>query len=180
MVQDRRIPPFVLDNPIRRAFSPPTRIVSRFRDSVKPGMVVLDVGSGPGFFLPLLSRLVGEKGKVWAVDPDPRAIEKVKRKGLSNVEARVGSASSLSFLEDGSVDFVFSNLVICCLVDHKGAISEMRRVMKPGARAYVSSRKGRGRDPRAVTEEEWREILSTFKVIESGSSFMEWWALVEK
>lgn len=62
-------------------------------------MTVLDVGSGPGFFIPLLSRLVGEKGKVWAVDPDPRAIDRIKRKGLSNVEARVGSASSLTFWE---------------------------------------------------------------------------------
>ncbi|ABP95171.1 Methyltransferase type 11 [Metallosphaera sedula] len=180
MVQDRKIPPFILDNPVRRAFSPPTRILDRFRDSIIPGMTVLDVGSGPGFFIPLLSRLVGEKGKVWAVDPDPRAIDRIKRKGLSNVEARVGSASSLSFLGDESVDFVFSNLVLCCLVDHKGAVDEMRRVMRRSARAYVSSRKGRGKDPRSVKEEEWKELLSKFKVIRSGSSFMEWWALVEK
>ncbi|AWR98519.1 class I SAM-dependent methyltransferase [Metallosphaera hakonensis] len=180
MVQDRIIPPFILDNPIRRAISPPTKIVERFRDAVKPGMVVLDVGSGPGFFVPILSRMVGERGKVWAVDPDPRAVERVKGRGLNNVEAVVGRANSLDFLQDESVDFVFSNLVLCCVVDHKGSVKEMYRVLRKGGKAYVSSRKGRGKDPRNVSWSEWRDLLSSFSRVREGSSFLEWWALVEK
>ncbi|WP_048057469.1 class I SAM-dependent methyltransferase [Metallosphaera cuprina] len=180
MTKDRLISPFILDNPIRRVFMPPTKVVDRFRDYLRPGMTLLDVGSGPGFFLPILSKLVGEEGKVWAVDPDPRAIERIRKRGLSNVEPRIGTASSLDFLPDKSVDFVFSNLVLCCLLDHEGAVKEMLRVMKDGSKAYISVTRSRGKDPRNFRTEEWRDLESKLKIIRRGSSIMELWMLAEK
>ncbi|QKR00792.1 class I SAM-dependent methyltransferase [Metallosphaera tengchongensis] len=179
MKNDRFIPPFFLDNPLRKVITPPTRVVARFKDLLSPGMTVLDLGSGPGFFTGVLSSLV-ERGTVWAVDPDPRAVQRLKAKSFQNVIPIVASASNLPFLKDESVDFVFSNLVLCCVVDHEGAMNETYRVMKRGGKAYVSSRRGRGKDPRDVNGEEWKRLISRFKVLRSGESFMEFWAVLEK
>jgi ubiquinone/menaquinone biosynthesis C-methylase UbiE len=56
---------FILDNWIRRLFQNPVKIVGEY---VKEGDTVIDFGCGPGFFSIPLARLVGEKGKVFAVD----------------------------------------------------------------------------------------------------------------
>jgi len=74
---DRRIPTIASDNIFRRILQPPERKISRF---VSPGDVVADLGCGPGYFALPMAKLVGPKGKVFAVDFNPKAIEKVRRK----------------------------------------------------------------------------------------------------
>jgi FkbM family methyltransferase len=72
---------------------------------VRPGQLVLDVGAHLGFFTLLASRLVGESGRVIALEPDPVMTEhlhaNVARNGVANVtalQAAVGeSVSTLSF-----------------------------------------------------------------------------------
>lgn len=73
---------------------------------VKAGDRVADVGPGGGYYTRLLSRMVGETGKVYAFNPDwvirmfPKAGElagKLVEKGYTNVEARVQPMAEIAF-----------------------------------------------------------------------------------
>ena len=59
-------------------------------------MVFKDIGCGDGFFSILAAKKVGEKGKVYAVDSDVSAIERLSRKaeaeGLKNIFSKIGLA----------------------------------------------------------------------------------------
>ena len=96
--------------PILKIFSPPERLI---RPYVKKGQVVIDLGCGPGYYTFALADSVGPEGKVYAVDSNKRsirAIEKKAEKGdYRNIESHTTSAADLSFIQDRSVDFVFSN-----------------------------------------------------------------------
>ncbi|HIH09545.1 MAG TPA: protein-L-isoaspartate(D-aspartate) O-methyltransferase [Candidatus Diapherotrites archaeon] len=65
--------------------------------SVKEGMKVLEVGSGSGFVLALLSRIAGEKGRVYGAEINPKlaaaSIENLKKEGIANVEVIAGDGS---------------------------------------------------------------------------------------
>jgi len=176
---DRRLPTFVMDNFIRRLISPPEKKISRF---VTPGIVTADIGCGPGYFTVPMAELVGSNGKVYAADADPRSVNALKRKlgerGLQNVvEAQTTSAASLEFIPDRSVDFAFSNDVLCCMVDHRGAIAEIKRILKPRGLCYLSVTKlYRKKDSRAVLKGEWNQILEGFDVKDRGEGVMNRWA----
>lgn len=178
---DRRIPAFLTDNLLRRLFTPPRKIVEKY---VEPGQVVADLGSGPGFYTISIAERVGRSGKVYAVDFDSKAIEKLKakaeRRGLGGlVEAHACSAAEIDFIPDASVDFVLANGLLCCMVDHTGALNHVNRVLKQGARAYLSvSKVLRRKDPRAVGEEEWEKMLEQFLVLERGNGLTNRWAVV--
>lgn len=180
-VDDRRIPAFVLDNLVRRLFQPPRRFVSRY---LRTGDRVADLGCGPGHFTVPMSKMVRDGGRVFAVDFDPGAIEKVKRKvtrlGLGHVlDARVASAAEIDFVESGSLDFVLAEGLLCCMKDHAGALAQIQRILRPEGKAWLSVMKfGRPDDPRTVTASEWTSILNTMRVLESGESLMSRWALV--
>ncbi|MEJ2291257.1 MAG: class I SAM-dependent methyltransferase [Deinococcales bacterium] len=180
-VEDRRIPAFLLDNLLRRLFQPPRRFVARY---VRAGDRVADLGCGPGHFTVPMSKAVREGGRVFAVDFDPDAIGKVRRKiarlGLGHVvDARVASAAEIDFVEAGSLDFVLAEGLLCCMQDHAGALEQIRRILRPKGKAWLSVMKfGRPDDPRTVTASEWTSILNTMRVLESGESLLSRWALV--
>jgi ubiquinone/menaquinone biosynthesis C-methylase UbiE len=177
--EDRHLPTFVMDNFVRCWFSPPKKKVSKF---LTAGSVVADVGCGPGYFTIPMAELVGSTGKVYAADSDPKSIKVVRAKsegqGLGNIiEAHATSAANLGAIPDRSVDFVFANAVLCCMVDHAGAVAEIKRILKPQGLAYLSVTKVfRKKDPKAVTREEWERILEGFRVREIGEGFLNRWA----
>lgn len=177
--RDRVIGPALLGNPIRRIVEPRGRVIKRIRGYVREGMRVLDVGSGPGYYTGELVKLVGPEGLVAAVDLHPGSIERLKRMGYGNLVAVTGSATDLKF-EDSYFDFVFSNLVLCCVYDYRRALSEMIRVMKPGAHAYVSVSRSPANVRPGITSGEWMEILGNFSVVTSGEGLMERWAVVRR
>ncbi len=151
---------------------------------MQAGEIVADLGSGPGFFTLPIAETVGGSGKVYAVDFDPKSIEalkvKIERFGMHGVvEAYAVSAAEVNFLRNASVDFVFANGLLCCMVDHSGALRQIRRILKPKGRARLSiSKLIRKRDPRAVTKAEWEGILGEFEVLERGESLTQRWALL--
>ena len=76
-----------LDNKIRRWLQDPKKILDPF---VKKGMCILDFGCGPGFLTVELAEMVGELGKVIAVDVQEEMLDKLryKIKGLQ-IEHRI-------------------------------------------------------------------------------------------
>ena len=108
---------------------------------IREGETVLDLGSGGGIDVFLASRKVGGRGKVIGLDMTPEMVQKARenarRANLANVEFRLGEIESLS-LEDGSVDVIISNCVICLSPDKRKVFSEMYRVLKAGGRLAIA------------------------------------------
>lgn len=172
---DKRFPVFVNSNLFRRLFLPPSRLI---KPHVKEGQTAADLGCGPGFHTLALADHVGPRGKVYAVDVDPKAIrglkKKADRRGLRNIETHIGSASDLGFIADGSIDFALSNGLLCSMApkEHEAALAEMKRVLKPEGSAYLSVAAG----PWSyVDRAEWDKILEGFEVRwrKSDSRFFE-------
>jgi arsenite methyltransferase len=109
--------------------------------AVKPGMTVLDLGSGAGFDAFLAWRQVGPTGKVIGVDMTDdmlaRARENADKLGATNVEFRKGYIEKLP-VEDNSVDFIISNCVINLSPSKPDVFREIYRVLKPGGQFSVS------------------------------------------
>jgi ubiquinone/menaquinone biosynthesis C-methylase UbiE len=176
--RDKHFPLFAHDNLFRRLFSSP----SEFNSYVSEGQTVADLGCGPGYYTLALAEHVGPEGRVYAVDSDEKAIRALEKKvdehGYCNVEARASSASDLSFIKDGSVDFILANGLLCSMADHrKLAVNEIRRILKPTGQAYLSL----GWPPPLgfVGRVEWEKILEVFNVKRRGG-FIQKWALVSK
>jgi arsenite methyltransferase len=111
------------------------------RAGLKPGEVVLDLGSGAGFDAFLAAKKVGKSGKVIGVDMTPEMVEKARSNAakldIPNVEFRLGEIEKLP-VPDGSVDVVISNCVINLSPDKSAVFGEIHRSLKPGGRIVIS------------------------------------------
>jgi ubiquinone/menaquinone biosynthesis C-methylase UbiE len=100
---------------------------------IKPGFNVLDFGCGPGSYILPLVKLVGESGKIYALDIHPLAIQKVKyialKKRLMNVETILSDCQTS--LPDNSLDAVILYDAFHHLSDPDMVLKELHRVLKP-------------------------------------------------
>jgi ubiquinone/menaquinone biosynthesis C-methylase UbiE len=117
-----------------QAFGPATDMML---DLVKvaAGSRVLDVGAGAGDSTLVAAQRVGPSGRVLATDISASmleiAAESARQAGLNNVDTRVMDAQRLD-LEPDSFDAVVSRNCLMLIPDYSQALTEIRRVLKPG------------------------------------------------
>jgi len=109
--------------------------------NLKPGEVVLDLGSGAGIDCFLAAKQVGATGHVVGVDMTPEMLSKARanarKENTTNVSFRLGEIEHLP-VGDGVVDCVISNCVINLSPDKSQVYREMNRVLAPGGRVSIS------------------------------------------
>lgn len=113
--------------------------------ALKPGEVVLDLGSGGGFDVFIAGRKVGPSGRAIGVDMTSEMLAKARKNiafyreltKLENVEFRLGEIEHLP-VADNSVDAIISNCVINLSPAKPQVWREIARVLKPGGRVAVS------------------------------------------
>lgn len=109
--------------------------------AIKPGDVVIDLGSGAGNDCFIARHETGATGKVIGIDFTPTMIEKARAnaevRGFHNVEFRQGDIENIPVTAN-IADVVVSNCVLNLVPNKNNVIKDIFRVLKPGGHFSIS------------------------------------------
>lgn len=159
---------YVLASPLRGLFENPNQIVEPY---VRGGMTVLEPGPGMGFFTLPLARLVGPKGRVVAVEVQPRMLAGLKKRLakaglLERVDARLVRPESMQISDlAGTVDCVMALAVVHEMPSARDFFKETAAALKKSGRILLAEPTGH------VTPADFEEELSL--AAEAGLTLVE-------
>ena len=133
---------YSFDNPLRKLFHDPQAILEPY---IKPGNIALDVGCGMGYFTIALARLVGENGKVIALDLQKEMLQGVKRRArraglLERIQFVHGSLDCLS--EEYELDFALAFWMVHEVSQPQGFFIELYNRLKPEGSIFLVEPRG--------------------------------------
>ncbi len=129
---------FTFDNPLRRIFQNPERILKSY---VVTGWTCLDVGPGMGYFTIPMARLVGSSGKVIAADLQPQMLEAIRQRA---VKAKLQDRILLHQSEPDKicisepVDFCLAFWMVHEVPDQHRFLTEITSKLKPGGLMLIA------------------------------------------
>ncbi len=121
-----------LDNRLRRLLQNPRKILQPF---IAPGMTVVDLGCGPGFFTLDMALMVGASGRVIACDLQMGMLQKLQSKiHGTELEQRITlhrcDTDKIGITEP--VDFILAFYMVHEIPDKTGLFEELESILKPG------------------------------------------------
>ncbi len=122
-------------------FSDPVKIVEQC--GIQAGQDIADFGSGSGFYALSAAKALMSTGRVYAIDVQKDLLVKIKnlasKEGLYNIEVIWGDIDKVggTKLRDTTLDMVFLCNVLFQLEKREEAVSEIKRVLKPGGRIVL-------------------------------------------
>ena len=134
---------------------------------IKDGDTVIDLGSGAGNDAFIARRIVGDKGKVLGIDFTEKMIDKARNNAAklnyNNVEFRLGDIDDMP-VTSNYADVVVSNCVLNLVPNKYKVVSEIFRVLKPGAHFSISDIVLEGALPA-----KWKNIAELYAGCVSGA-----------
>lgn len=117
---------------IRDFFSPPEERIGDL--GIKRGFTVVDYGCGPGRYVEAASRLVGEGGRVYAVDIHELAVKavsvRIRERGLDNVETFLARGYTCD-VPARSADMIYALDMFHMIREPSAFLKELHRILKP-------------------------------------------------
>lgn len=122
----------MLDNKLRKIFHDPEKILSAY---IQKGNTAVDIGCGPGFFTIAMANLVGETGRVIAVDLQEKMLARLRARAVDN-----GVIDRIAFHQCGpddiglneKADFVLAFWMVHEVPDSERLFKQIRDILKPG------------------------------------------------
>ncbi|MDP4143827.1 MAG: class I SAM-dependent methyltransferase [Bacillota bacterium] len=137
-----------LDNAKRREMLPPEKTLMDL--GLQQGDIMADIGCGIGYFTIPASKIIGDTGKIFAMDILPEMLqeveEKVKENNISNIETVLTGENDLK-LQDSEVSFAFISTVLHEAEDKERFLKEIKKIISPKGKIAVV---------------EWQKINSEF------------------
>ena len=129
----------IMESRLRYKFFGPERILTGAR--ITPGMKVLEVGCGTGFFTVPASGMLGEQGALIAMDVLSDSVEAVKRKveeaGLGNVQVVKGDALDTGLESESLDEVILFGVIPAPMLPMEKLLVEMHRILRPGGMLAV-------------------------------------------
>jgi len=105
---------------------------------IKPGQTILDFGCGIGSWTLPAAKLVGKKGKIYALDKMSLALTKIKQRAQKEELHNIDTIDSIAILPEESIDVILLYGVLPEIEDRESLLRELHRVLKPSG--YLSTR----------------------------------------
>jgi ubiquinone/menaquinone biosynthesis C-methylase UbiE len=129
---------FTFDNPLRKIYQDPIKILAPY---LKSGDIVLDLGCGMGYFSVPMARLVGDAGKVIAVDLQARMLAGVQRRAET-----MGLAERISTHQcdqdrigiTAKVDFALAFWMVHEVHDSRSFLEQVREQLVSGGHLFIA------------------------------------------
>jgi SAM-dependent methyltransferase len=129
------MPPFMgkfINSSWRKRLQPPDELIERA--GIEEGMEVLEIGCGTGTYSVYAARIIGEQGRLYAVDIQQKMIDILEEKlrkeiDIKNIQSHVADACELPF-SDRSFDLVFMVSVLPSIPSQQKALEDISRVLK--------------------------------------------------
>ncbi|MFC1547908.1 class I SAM-dependent methyltransferase [Candidatus Neomarinimicrobiota bacterium] len=132
---------YSFDNPLRRLIQPAGKIVA---PHVQPGMTVLDIGCGMGYFSLELARRIGPEGRVIAVDLQEKMLQGLRKRAerhglMDRITLHRCEPDSLGVSQEA--DFILTFWMVHEVPDQRSFLEELHAVLKPDGKWLLAEPK---------------------------------------
>ncbi|MDR3062980.1 MAG: class I SAM-dependent methyltransferase, partial [Methanobrevibacter sp.] len=127
----------ILDNKLRKLLQNPKRILKNY---IKPGMTVIDLGCGPGFFTMSIGEILEKHGKVIGVDLQGEMLKSLENRAKNSYFKKIikiHQSNENSIGLDEKADFILAFWSIHEIRNKRIYLNEIRQLLKENGKLYI-------------------------------------------